>query len=97
MARLNLSLKFWILHYYLTEFAPDVTLHYSNAMVPVCVCVCFKTWQDRFFDFDLCTFFILAFDVLCVCVLQKVARYSIGVLAQWSLKHYLDPPKIMSH
>ena len=26
-----------------------------------------------------------------------MARYSIGVLAHWSLKHYVDPPKIMAH
>ena len=33
-----------------------------------------------------------------VCVREKVARwYSIGVLHHWSLKRYVDPPKIMPH
>ena len=33
-----------------------------------------------------------------VCVCEKVARwYSIGVLHHWSLKRYVDPPKIMPH
>ena len=33
-----------------------------------------------------------------VCVCKKVARwYSIGVLHHWSLKRYVDPPKIMPH
>ena len=35
-------------------------------------------------------------NFLCVC--EKVARwYSIGVLHRWSLKRYVDPPKIMPH
>ena len=47
-------------------------------MVPVCVCVCFKTWQDMIFGFDLCTFFILAFDVLCVCASKSSKIFNLS-------------------